>query len=426
MKKVKYPNLDDYDLSDYVELKGDILYKINGGTTMSSADQQAMAEACKNGNTEKQAEIKAKYETKDSTSTSTSTGTNGLSKPTSTATSTTPTQVDTPAQSTALDHGQQAEMAKQDAERKTGGAGSSSNSGGNSSYDSGSGYSGGSASNSSKSSESQSSTLSISHGQQYEMALKTAAEKKSTSETISNSSANNCQRITPKATNKYAVDYENKIVKVDIKDRESYENALKSYITNSIENRFFKFQLTDGENIVHTFSRRESAVKLVSKNGILSDLNANEKNVEAFVRNIEQNPDNYYMEAYQRKALCNYFWKRDEVLTHSLYVITDKSTGEKSTLSFNGSIPLCPVSKGAWGLNTKTDVKGWNCLVSGKKDYDMTLYCGKDEIDVQKTSSNIIQSINSDISYMFIDHKWDWKNWENCNTALYSTEVIKR
>ena len=36
MKKVKYPNLDDYDLSDYVELKGDILYKINGGT-MSEA-----------------------------------------------------------------------------------------------------------------------------------------------------------------------------------------------------------------------------------------------------------------------------------------------------------------------------------------------------------------------------------------------------
>ena len=42
MKKVKYPNLDDYDLSDYVELKGDVLYKINGGTTMSSADQVAI------------------------------------------------------------------------------------------------------------------------------------------------------------------------------------------------------------------------------------------------------------------------------------------------------------------------------------------------------------------------------------------------
>ena len=41
---MKYPNLDDYDLSDYVELKGDILYKINGGA-MSEADQAAMVQA---------------------------------------------------------------------------------------------------------------------------------------------------------------------------------------------------------------------------------------------------------------------------------------------------------------------------------------------------------------------------------------------
>ena len=31
MKKVKYPNLNDYDLSAYEELKGDVLYMINGG-----------------------------------------------------------------------------------------------------------------------------------------------------------------------------------------------------------------------------------------------------------------------------------------------------------------------------------------------------------------------------------------------------------
>ena len=42
MKKVKYPNLNDYDLSAYEELKGDVLYKINGGA-MSEADQAAMA-----------------------------------------------------------------------------------------------------------------------------------------------------------------------------------------------------------------------------------------------------------------------------------------------------------------------------------------------------------------------------------------------
>ncbi len=45
MKKVMYPNLDDYDLSDYEELKGDILYKINGGAEIeNSVEAQAQAQ----------------------------------------------------------------------------------------------------------------------------------------------------------------------------------------------------------------------------------------------------------------------------------------------------------------------------------------------------------------------------------------------
>ena len=45
MKKVRYPNLDDYDLSDYEELKGDILYKINGGAEIeNSVEAQAQAQ----------------------------------------------------------------------------------------------------------------------------------------------------------------------------------------------------------------------------------------------------------------------------------------------------------------------------------------------------------------------------------------------
>ena len=39
MKKVKYPNLNDYDLSDYIELKGDILYKINGGAQVENSNE---------------------------------------------------------------------------------------------------------------------------------------------------------------------------------------------------------------------------------------------------------------------------------------------------------------------------------------------------------------------------------------------------
>ena len=70
MKKVSYPNLNDYDLSAYEELKGDVLYWINGGTgAMTEADQAAMAEACKNGDKDKQAEILSKYEKKDDATT---------------------------------------------------------------------------------------------------------------------------------------------------------------------------------------------------------------------------------------------------------------------------------------------------------------------------------------------------------------------
>ena len=38
MKKVKYPNLNDYDLSAYEELKGDVLYKINGGEYIANTN----------------------------------------------------------------------------------------------------------------------------------------------------------------------------------------------------------------------------------------------------------------------------------------------------------------------------------------------------------------------------------------------------
>ena len=72
MKKVKYPNLDDYDLSAYEELKGDILYRINGG--MTEADQYAMQQADAHHDEEKKKEILEKYEKKeDATTTPTST-----------------------------------------------------------------------------------------------------------------------------------------------------------------------------------------------------------------------------------------------------------------------------------------------------------------------------------------------------------------
>ena len=44
MKNKKYPKLEDYDLSDYIELTGDILYKINGGAKIENSNE-AVAQA---------------------------------------------------------------------------------------------------------------------------------------------------------------------------------------------------------------------------------------------------------------------------------------------------------------------------------------------------------------------------------------------
>ena len=427
MKKQKYPNLDDYDLSDYVELKGNILYKINGGA-MSDADQAAMAEACKSGNAEKQAEIRAKYETKDSASTATSAGTKTIATaPASTATSTVATtQTETVTQPTVSSEQRQYDMAKQDAEKKTGTSSSST-----SSYSSG-GYSGqgGSASSSGSSSKSSSgSKIYVSAlTQEYTMGEKDGKMSESARSSTSNSDlkGNGFQKTIVKETKNYSVDYKNAVVKVDIKDREHYEDALNACILNGVDCDIeFKLQLTDGKNVVHTFSSIVPAAKFVYEKGVDSNLIENEKNVEAYVKKIEQNPENYRMEAYNRKAMGAYLGKKDVVRMHSLYVITDETTGKKSTLSFNGT-KLAVCSEGAWGLNTDMDVDSWNSYVNGDNDYDMVPYKITNGIDVQQTASNIIGSINSDISYMAFDHVWDWSNYENCNTALFNTLSVRK
>ena len=92
MKKVKYPNLNDYDLSAYEELKGDVLYTINGGVVMDPADMYAMQQADAHHDEEKKQEILSNYIT-DDTPTAPPANTQTTSPPTSTtppATNTTP------------------------------------------------------------------------------------------------------------------------------------------------------------------------------------------------------------------------------------------------------------------------------------------------------------------------------------------------
>ncbi|MCQ2582694.1 MAG: hypothetical protein MJ160_02200 [Treponema sp.] len=64
MKKNQTYKTKNYDFSDYAEeIKGDALFKINGGAeAMSPADQADMATALRNGDTETAASIMAKYQ----------------------------------------------------------------------------------------------------------------------------------------------------------------------------------------------------------------------------------------------------------------------------------------------------------------------------------------------------------------------------
>jgi len=150
------------------------------------------------------------------------------------------------------------------------------------------------------------------------------------------------------------------------------------------------------------------------------ELLKNERAVKEFLQTIADSPENYDIKVYQRRALKP--GKRTPTKTHSLYVIYNKTTKEKSTISFNGT-RLFFFSKGAWGKDTKTDVEGLVNYEKGNNNYDMELLMTPD-IDNRKTVLNIINSIDSDITYYALDHKNNMKNKENCNTALYNTIVF--
>ena len=149
------------------------------------------------------------------------------------------------------------------------------------------------------------------------------------------------------------------------------------------------------------------------------NLLSKEADVKKFLITIAQNPEDYTISVYQRSAIIP--TKRYNFNTHSLFVITQKSTGSIYTLSFNGNRKYKFFSKGAWGLNTQTDIKSYDSYINGDNDYRMELLYNSENIDIQSTCSNIVQSINSNKTYWALDHLLDFTSEENCNTALFNT-----
>ena len=157
-----------------------------------------------------------------------------------------------------------------------------------------------------------------------------------------------------------------------------------------------------------------------SEDSVDKNLVSKEKDVIKFLKTIEQNPADYSIEVYERKALLPYLGKKNKVFTHSLFVITQKSTNQVYTLSFNGT-NISLNSEGEWIINSKTDVSGYNWYMKGFNIYDMNIVYRNDKIDIEKTAENIIRSITTCTTYYALDHMNDKMYKENCVTALYNT-----
>ena len=153
-----------------------------------------------------------------------------------------------------------------------------------------------------------------------------------------------------------------------------------------------------------------------------NELISSENNVKGYLMAIENNPDDYTINAYQRRALGE--GKKNILFTHSLYTIENNLTGEINTLSFNGT-SLALFSKGAWGLNTETDVKSFKSLLNGNNTYDMELLYFDNKFNNKNTAQSIIKSIESSTTYFALDHLFNLYGMENCNTAFFNTVKIE-
>ena len=99
-------------------------------------------------------------------------------------------------------------------------------------------------------------------------------------------------------------------------------------------------------------------------------INSHESKVITVLDRILKNPNFFEFSVYERKALGK--GKRNEILTHSLYVIRNISIPEEMTLSYNGT-ETAPFSEGAWILNTDMDIDSYYSYSRGNNSYDMRL-----------------------------------------------------
>ena len=147
----------------------------------------------------------------------------------------------------------------------------------------------------------------------------------------------------------------------------------------------------------------------------------NEPYVKGFLENIIEKYNEYTINTFGRTALSFQF-RRTKLLTHSFFVINNNDVENFYTLSFYGT-QISRHSKGAWVLNADADMTSYTQYLNGNNKWDVQRIYDNDTIDVRNTVRNIINHINSSITFYYINHIRSRNNMDNCNTALHGTIV---
>ena len=161
---------------------------------------------------------------------------------------------------------------------------------------------------------------------------------------------------------------------------------------------------------------RNNPVRYVDPTGFKDAFWSLERAAGSFIREVLSNPESYSMNAYVRRAMGE--GKRNSLLTHSLFTITNSETGDITTLTYNG-LTDGKLTKGSWQINTDRDIAS---IESPSKTYDLVEIgtSGGDPIDIEGTLSNVMEMIlSSDDTYFPTDHLIGSDDEVyNCNTAL--------
>jgi hypothetical protein len=144
-----------------------------------------------------------------------------------------------------------------------------------------------------------------------------------------------------------------------------------------------------------------------------------EADVTLFLEEILESPEQYMMYAYMRRALASYI-KGSALRTHSFYVI--EGMGGYHTLSFSATGKTF-YSEGAWAMDTESDIDSYEKYMNGKNDWEVWEIETRNGIHTAKTIANILDKINSAITYYYKDHISDKAGKDSCITALLETLV---